>query len=85
MSVYDVRYHEFVEITEIVFADAAAIASGIAHAHYVEPWKIGGSLAIRDSTYVEQGDKGYVVVTSKEHAENLIKALEKSIDLGWVK
>lgn len=37
-----------------------------------------------EGLFIEDSDaKGCVFIETKEHALNLIKALEKAIDLGW--
>lgn len=75
MSVIDIRNESGEEVTNIVFADE--------HSFYV------------NATYLVKGDEGtvfriydeddeFVNVTSKEHAENLMKALHKAIELKWV-
>lgn len=69
----DIRNTQEEEVTSIRFWDDTGedvVASTLTHA-----W---GKVAIEDSTTV-------VCVESKEHAINLIKALEKAIELGWLK
>ena len=69
----DIRNTEEQKVTSIRFWDDIGedVASTLSHASW-------GRVAIEDSTTV-------VVVESKEHALNLTKALEKAIELGWLK
>lgn len=75
MSVFDIRDKVFPSINTIVFADAQ-------HGSYINATQlintIGGVIRIYD----EEDD--FVCITSLEHTENLIKALQKAIELKWV-
>jgi hypothetical protein len=72
--IYDVREDKYEEITEIVFANEHN-DEGTSQAYSVH----------KESGYVEIHDNlEFVIVDSKEHAQNLIKALEKAISLGWL-
>lgn len=84
MSTFDVRSKE---ITSIEFADKFTTdMKEIAHAYKVKPFvPVKGTVSISDSEYDSDDEVGYVVVSSAEHAKNLIKALEKAIELGWIK
>jgi hypothetical protein len=55
------------EINEIVFADEGSHAHTLTKSHYT---------SIRDNC-------DYVNLCNKEHALNLIKAIEKAIELDW--
>lgn len=73
MAVFDVRNND-PEIVEILFAeknDGLACSLEISSAG-------GGYVSIRD-------DDDYLVIESAEHARNLQKALDKAIELGWLK
>lgn len=73
--IYDVREDKYEEITEIVFANEHN-DNGTSQACSV----------LKENGYVEIHDNlEFVIVDSKEHAKNLIKALEKAISLGWLK
>ena len=75
MSTIDIRKYEPPEIDRIVFAENKdSVYTTIAYELTKEHKRIN----------IVDGD-AYVIVTSKEHAENLIKALNKAIELGWVK
>lgn len=73
MSAYDVRDNAVDEITEIVFADENTVVSQACVIHHDG----GGHLLIED-------EADYVHINSKEHALNLIKALNMAIELEWV-
>jgi hypothetical protein len=76
MSTFDVRTDSSNPITEIVFAETHHSAGSL-QAYKLEP-RTSGDIRIYD------GDD-YVYVNSAEHARDLIKALEKAIEFGWVK
>ena len=73
MSVFDVAKDNVQEIEEIKWCVSAE-------------WNI-----IQDECYgisfrdISLGLEDYSLVSDKEQAENLIKALQKAIELGWVK
>lgn len=72
--IYDVREDGYEQITEIVFANENN-NEGTSQAYSI----------LRENGYVEVHDSlEFVIVDSKEHAKNFIKALEKAIDLGWL-
>lgn len=80
MAVFDIREKDNSGITEIIFAerediDGAFQAYTIHHAP-----GCNGFITIYDGDDTES-----VSVSSVEHAENLIKALRKAIELGWIK
>lgn len=79
MSEFDVRKDVATEITSIRFSedmiDSTTVASTL--------FKGDDRLHVRDADYGE-GNAGYLLVANKEHAENLINALYKAIDLGWL-
>lgn len=73
MATFDVRNSNTEEITEIVFADND-------EKEYI-PF-----IVQKNGFYGMDicAESLYVGIESKEHAENLIKALRKAIELGWV-
>ena len=75
MSVLDIRVDTPSPVEKIVFSSEAVDGWGVAHCLTTYGTKF---VAIRDS-----GES--VLLTNKEHAENLIKALQKAIELGWLK
>lgn len=76
MSSIDIREQGEDTVDTIVFADAED-SEDVVQAHYVRRWS---------SNYftIEDSDES-VVINSKEHALDLIKAIEKAIELEWVK
>ena len=70
MAVFDVREND-PNIVEIVFAEKY---DGIACTLDTS----NAFVHIRDNQY-------YLVIDSAEHARNLQKALDKAIELGWLK
>ena len=83
MATFDVREEDNEEITKIVFAheeddDGDFQACTIVGATF----KGSGYICIYDTYNCSEES---VSISSIEHAENLIKALRKAIELGWVK
>lgn len=73
MAVFDVQDND-PNIVQIVFEDKYV---GLANTLGI--WDVDrGSVIIRD-------DEDYLVIESAEHARNLQKALDKAIELGWLK
>lgn len=78
MTIFDIRTDIVEPTTRIVFSDR--LVEGTHVAHFIESFsRRDDAIAIQDGT----GEK--VVLVSEEHARNLIKALEKAIQLGWLK
>lgn len=73
MSVFDVTKEATQEIEEISWC-VSAEWNIIQDDHY--------GISFRD---ISLGSGNYSLVSDKEQAENLIKALQKAIELGWVK
>lgn len=72
MTTFDVRNTTNNEVTKIIFADAnAGYGCGL-----VVDWE--GNV-----TLVDYEEDGASTIATKQDAENLIKALQKTIDLGW--
>lgn len=72
---FDVRVGSDEEITEIVI-------DGIYPTFYL------GTVIKRwgqDKIGIFSGDNAEVSIKGKDHAENLIKALQKAIEIGWLK
>lgn len=78
MSVFDVRCGNLAEIDVIRFADDHDNGCGD-QASSLRKSDEFGALEI-----VEDGNCDYVRIRSRDHAELLIQALEKAIDLKWV-
>ena len=75
--IYDVRVGDTQVISEIYFADAEDSA-GSRQAYKITPE------TYQESKYIELSDVAgeMVLINSVNHAKNLIKALEKAIELG---
>lgn len=65
-------------ITEIRFADEYRDGTAFRQADTMS--QDGSAVRI-----VESGNRDYVRVWNKAHAQDMIAALEKAIDLGWLK
>lgn len=78
MSVFDVRKNSSADITDIVFSgDCGRENQDIAN-HIVKSYDYNNCVEVRDC-----GE--FVLIESAEHARNLQKALDKAIELGWLK
>lgn len=77
MSVFDVRTDAVQKVTEISWcgADAWNLVKHSSAGLVFKDIKIGSTTSSPQSS----------LVANKEEAENLIKALQKAIELGWVK
>ena len=73
MAVFDVRIDVEEEITEIVFEDVSEDAA------YKLKRRGFDMVGIIDS------HEDVVIIQSEQHAQNLIKALNKAIEIGWLK
>lgn len=73
MSVIDIR-NESAEVTKIVFSDDGDNYVSATH------------LEKRDDHFriIDEDSRNSVIIESKEQGENLIKALQKAIELKWV-
>lgn len=83
MSTFDVRDFKDEPITNIRFSsdifNDTILASTLVRRDDL-------SIEIRDEQYSEEGDGiGQLVVYGKKHAQDLIKALNKAIEIGWLK
>lgn len=65
------------ELTSIIFSDP------IDEDGYSIAYKLTKSCM--DNHVLINDRKDYILIESKEHAENLKKALDKAIELGWIK
>ena len=75
-NVFDVRTDENFEVDKIVFSNEENV-SGYIQADNIVPDKAVCGISISDSDC-------NVNVYGKDHAINLIKALEKAIELKWL-
>lgn len=78
MAVFDVRKSSAETISKVVFSENSGksgldisycITKALGHTGYIKIW---------------DGSE-FVLVESAEHARNLKKALDKAIELGWLK
>ena len=77
MSTYDVRSNNEEVIDEIVFAEKYCGGS--------QAFRICQSWTSTHETYIVISDGcDFTIINSKEHALNLIKALNKAIEFGWI-
>jgi len=84
MSVFDIRGN-VAEVSSIVFADDVG-RENVNHCYELKKWSVVSNMvAITDADHEVGETNDYVVVSSKEHAEHLIKALNKAVSLGWLK
>lgn len=84
MSELDIRNNENKPITRIRFNDNG---SNYPIASVIFKRESASGINITDSDYDpvdEDCNIGFVVVEDSGQAKNLIKALEKSIDMGWL-
>ena len=80
MATIDIREVKEEEITEIVFAVGEG-PDGFAQASAIAPYVYTGVPYVS----IKSVDGDQVIINSKDHAHNLIKALNKAIELGWVR
>lgn len=77
MSVLDIREENF-KIEKIVFSESET-EEGCDISYFLSNWE-------EDGTFVKISDGlDFVLIESAEHARNLQKALDKAIELGWLK
>ena len=81
MASIDVRKESSKEIDSIIFSDSYDGDVLIAHSIKKEDenFDAGEQKSIRICDNV-----AYVIIKDADHARHLIRALEKSIDLGWI-
>lgn len=78
MAIFDIRKDVVEPTTRIVFAEAMMERTCVAH--FLVPFNRRD-----DSVAIQDGTNEKVVIASKQHALDLIKALEKAIELEWLK
>lgn len=76
-NVFDVRTDKPSKIGKVVFANPDSL-EGCTQAEYITPAEYDANcVLIKDF-------EDYVAIYGKPHALNLIKALEKAIELEWI-
>ena len=83
MATFDVREEDNEEITKIVFAHEEDFEGDLQACKIVEAVSSGSGYICIYYTY--DCSEESVSISSKQHAENLIKSLRKAIELGWIK
>lgn len=78
MTSYDVRKNSSVDITDIVFSEEYGRENQDIANHIVKSDDYNNCVEVRDC-----GE--FVIIESAEQARNLQKALDKAIELGWLK
>lgn len=86
MSEFDVRKDVAAEITSIRFSNDEAKNGGFSSANIIERRVAKPGVNICDGDYDDNPEnlEGFVIINNREHAENLILALNKAISLGWL-
>ena len=80
MSTLDIR-DSSTSVEKIRFADNQSYQNAIE----IMPWDAqDGAVIIKDRGY-DGDDLGYVVIANELDAKNLVKSIEKAIELGWFK
>lgn len=81
MSSIDIRIEDGEEVTEIVFADEHS-ADGYYQAYKI----INRGYSGKDGHFtIEDKDGSQIIIYTVKQVQSLIKALNKAIELGWVK
>lgn len=79
MSNFDVRTNP-TTITQITFSERRnSFGSNVAN--LLLPWEHDD----RNGAKIQDAAGEWVIISSAEHADNLIKALKKAKELGWLK
>jgi len=70
---------------KVVDSELIEIISSNGDMHGLVSWLDKKFLGGAYVSSIDDGERGLIVVKNKEHAQNLIKALNKAIELGWLK
>lgn len=79
MATFDVRSENTCEVDTITFADSRG-----GQEEYYQGYSIRKSTDFNSGIQIDDDDDGFVLISTKQHALDLIKALEKTIELGWL-
>lgn len=82
MSTIDIRNDKVSNVTEIRFSDDIVNTTTVASTLSKDK---DGEVLIKDRCFDFYEGLGYLCIANKEHATDLIKALEKAVELGWLK
>lgn len=80
MATFDVRDNNSSEVDTILFADTRG-----GFEEYSQGYSIRKSVDFRSGIQIDDEDGGFILISTKQHALDLIKALEKAIELKWLK
>lgn len=81
MATFDVRLENTAEVDTITFADSR----GGGQEEYCQGYSIRKSIDFNSGIQIDDDDDSFVLISTKQHALDMIKALEKAIELGWLK
>ena len=81
MATFDVRKDIAASTTLILFADTR----GGGFEEYSQGYSIRKAVDFRSGIQIDDEDEGFILISTKQHALDLIKALEKAIELKWLK
>lgn len=85
MTEFDVRFNKTPPVSTIRFSDNMVRNTSVASTLCLSSSN-ENRLEIRDESFDNyHSGEGYLVIADQDHAENLIKALYKAIELGWLK
>lgn len=85
MSEIDIRTEQTAPVTDIVFSDPSVNTTLVAYKLTVSE-QHKKRIELRDESFDDyENGLGYLIIPNKENALNLIKALNKAIELGWLK
>ena len=76
--IYDVREEKVTEVSEVVFADK------VDDTYHCQAYLIRSSSSRGVPFLIIEDEEESVIINSVEHANNLKKALDKAIALGWI-
>lgn len=80
MATFDVRSQNTSEVDTITFADSRG-----GQEEYCQGYSIRKSVDFNSGIQIDDNDDSFVLISTKQHALDLIKALEKAIELKWLK
>lgn len=79
MATFDVREKDGGVVNAIVFGNRRG-----GFEDYAQGFSIRKSVDFREGVQIDDEDEGFTLISTKQHALDLIKALEKAIELNWL-
>lgn len=79
MATFDVRSENTSEVDTITFADSRGGQEG-----YCQGDSIRKSVDFNSGVQIDDKNEGFILISTEQHALDLIKALEKAIELKWL-